>query len=363
MYPSFSTYENIPCGFPREDTQVGYVYDPVYLRHDTGDHPENARRLEAIMSLLEKSGLLKQLVHIQPRPASPQELMLVHTPELVAMVQAVAQRGGGWLDADTVLSGDSYTAAIYAAGGVISAVDAVMKGEVNSAFALVRPPGHHATPARAMGFCLFNNVAVATRYALNRYGLERAAIIDFDVHHGNGTQEAFDADPRVLYISTHQYPYYPGSGRVEETGRGEAKGTKVNIPLPAGCGDAEYLQVFAQIIVPAVTRFRPQLIMVSAGYDIHGNEPLASMNVTTGGITRITGIIRGLAEKLCGGHLVFALEGGYDIEALSASVKATFEVLLGNDNIAGSPGELKPESTAPDIAALIKQVREVHTLP
>ncbi len=340
---------------------VGYVYDPIYLKHDTGEHVEHAARLGAIISHLEDTGLKPRLTLLKPRPASVAELALVHQKQYI---EQVARRGSGWLDPDTVMSADSYDAALYAAGGVIRAVEAVMAGEVASAFALVRPPGHHATSAQAMGFCLFNNIAIAAHYALAEYKkLERILIIDFDVHHGNGTQEAFYDNPRVMYISTHEYPFYPGTGSVEETGGGAAKGTTINIPLPAGCGDGEYLKVFEQIIVPAARRFQPQLILVSAGYDAHWADPLAMMQVSVTGFGQMAKIIKGLADELCGGRLVFTLEGGYNLNALAASVKATFDVLLGSssldDPLGGSPRRFE----SPNIDRLIAVVKEIHKLP
>jgi acetoin utilization deacetylase AcuC-like enzyme len=342
--------------------KVGFVYDPIYLKHDTGQHVENARRLEAITAHLEQTGLKQQLTPIKPRPATIEELSLVHQEQYISYIREAAQRGGGWLDLDTVMSPDSYDAALYAAGGAIKAAEAVMKGEVNSAFALVRPPGHHATPKRAMGFCLFNNIAIAAKYALSKFGLERIVIIDFDVHHGNGTQEVFYDNPQVLYASTHQYPHYPGTGSIEETGSGEAKGTVVNIPLPGGCGDAEYQQVFEQIIVPVAKRFKPQLILVSAGYDLHWADELALMQVSVTGFAQMVKIIKGLADELCGGRLVFSLEGGYNLNALAASVKATFEVLLGNTDIEDPLGQTQYQRGAPDIAPLLKAIKEIHNL-
>jgi acetoin utilization deacetylase AcuC-like enzyme len=346
--------------------KVGYVYDPVYLEHDTGQHPENAARLEAVMSRLEESSLKKRLHHIPPRPATIEELALVHHEEYIAYVQAVANNGGGWLDPDTLVSPGSYKAALYAAGGVITATEMVMT-EGGSAYALVRPPGHHATATQAMGFCLFNNVAIAARYALSRFNLGRIVIIDFDVHHGNGTQDAFYSDPKVLYVSTHEFPLYPGTGGLEETGIGEAKGTAVNIPLPAGSGDGEYLQVFDEVIVPLVRHFRPQLILVSAGYDGHWSDRLAMMDLSVTGYARIAGIIKGLADELCSGHLVFALEGGYPLATLAASVKATFDVLLGEKDIDDplihplSGFKLRGFET-PDIASLVKSLKRIHKL-
>ncbi len=341
--------------------KVGYVYDPVYLRHDTGEHPENARRLEAIVSLLESSGLQKRLALIKPRPATAEELTLVHDESYVAHIKEVGQNGGGWLDVETFMSAGSYDAALYAAGGTIKAVDAVMAGTVNSDFALVRPPGHHATAGKAMGFCIFNNVAIAARYAVKIGGLKRVAIIDFDVHHGNGTQAAFYDDPTVLYVSTHQYPHYPGTGEIGETGRGRAGGTNVNIPLPRGCGDAEYERVFTQIVAPVVKRFRPGLILVSAGYDAHWADELAEMQVTVNGFARMVAIIKELAGELCGGRLVLGLEGGYNLEALACSVKATFNVLLGDKEIEdplGSP----PQLFAPNIDSLVAAIKQTHGL-
>ena len=341
--------------------KAGYVYHPIYLKHDTGQHVERAGRLEAIIAYLEETGLKQQLSPIQPRAATVEEILLVHHKQYIEEIQQVAQRGGGWLDADTVMSADSYEAAIYAVGGVIKATEAVMDGEVGSAFALVRPPGHHAPVARAMGFCLFNNVAIAAKYALNKYKLERIVIIDFDVHHGNSTHDVFYDDTHVLYISTHQYPFYPGTGAIEQTGDGAAKGATVNVPLPPGCGDAEYLQVFKQVIVPAVERFNPRLILVSAGYDSHWADHLAMMQVSTTGFADMVKVIKGLADELCGGRLAFSLEGGYNLKALACSVKATFDVLLGNsveDPLGPSTG-----AKVPDIAPLIEAVRDVHHLP
>jgi acetoin utilization deacetylase AcuC-like enzyme len=340
---------------------AGYVYDPVYLKHDTGQHVEVAARLEAIMAYLEKTGLIKQLTLIKPRPATVDEIALVHRREYIKEIEETANNGGGWLDPDTVMSAGSYKAALYAAGGLIRAVEAVMGGELSSAFALVRPPGHHATAGYAKGFCLFNNIAIAAKYALEKYNLERILIVDFDVHHGNGTQEAFYDDPGVMYISTHEYPFYPGSGAVEETGSGNARGTNVNIPLPAGCGDAEYLKVFEQVIIPLARRFKPQLILVSAGYDGHWADPLAMMELTVSGFGQMAGAIKGLADELCDGRLAFTLEGGYNLNALAASVKATFDVLLGS-SIEDPLGPSPRRSGEVSIDRLLRAVKELHRL-
>ena len=342
--------------------KAGYVYDPVYLKHETGYHPENAKRLEAIMAHLKETGLIKQLTPVNPRPATAEELNYVHQASYISYIKDAASEGIDWLDADTVMSPDSYDAALYAAGGVIEATDAVVSGKVNSAFALVRPPGHHATATAAMGFCLFNNIAIAARHAIKKQKLEKVAIIDFDVHHGNGTQEAFDSDPQVLYISTHQYPHYPGSGTIYETGSGAAQGSKVNIPLPAGSGDDEYRQVFEQIIVPATKRFRPELILVSAGYDPHRADHLAMMEVSTAGFAEMVRFIKDLADELCQGRIALTLEGGYNLKALAASVKATFDVLLGNPDIEDPLGPPERRGAAPDISELVTKIKEIHKI-
>jgi acetoin utilization deacetylase AcuC-like enzyme len=340
---------------------TGYVYHPIYLKHDTGQHVEVAARLEAVIAYLEKTGLKSKLTLIEPRPATVDEIALVHQKGYIKEIEEAAAKGGDWLDPDTVMSADSYQAALYAAGGLIRAVEVVMGGEVANAFALVRPPGHHATASQAMGFCLFNNIAIAAKYALEKYKLERVLIIDFDVHHGNGTQGTFYDNPHVMYISTHEYPFYPGTGSVNETGSGEGRGTTLNVPLPAGCGDDEYLKVFEQIIIPAARRFKPQLILVSVGYDGHWADPLAMMNLSVGGYAKMTKIIKGLAEELCDGRLVLTLEGGYNLEALAGSVRATFDVLMGNagENFSGAPPR---RSDSPNIDSLIAEIKKIHKL-
>jgi acetoin utilization deacetylase AcuC-like enzyme len=343
--------------------KVGYVYNPIYLQHDTGEHVENAGRLEAIVSHLEETQLNRRLTLINPRSASIDEIALVHNRDYIARIADVAENGGGWLDPDTVMSSGSYEAAVYAVGGAIKATEAVLNKEIDSAFALVRPPGHHATPRRAMGFCLFNNIAIAAKYAISQYKLERVAIIDFDVHHGNGTQEAFYDNPQVLYVSTHEYPFYPGTGGRDETGIGKAEGTKINIPLPSGCGDTEYLQVFDQVIAPAVRRFNPRLILVSAGYDLHWADHMAFMQVTTTGFAEMVKIIKGLADELCESRLIFCLEGGYHLKALACSVKATFDVLLCNSRIEDPLGQPKQGYNTLDISPLIKAIKTIHNLP
>jgi acetoin utilization deacetylase AcuC-like enzyme len=342
--------------------RVGMVYHPVYLEHDTGQHPENAGRLESILALLEQSGVKEQLVQIPALPASTDDLLSVHSAAHLSQIEAAARSGGGWLDADTVVSPRSHEAALYAAGGLLQATGAVLKGDVNSAFALVRPPGHHSTRTDVMGFCLFNNVAVAARQAVSKHGLSRVFIADFDVHHGNGTQDIFYDDPAVFFFSVHQSPLYPGTGRIAETGTGKGAGTTANLPLPPGCGDGPYLEVFQQVLLPLAHRFRPELILVSAGYDGHWADSISYMQLTVSGFARMVSLLKQLADSLCQGRLVLTLEGGYHLQALPYSVKATFDVLLGRTGIDDPLGQAQGRTKEPDTGAIIHQARQVHGL-
>ena len=341
--------------------KAGLVYDPIYLEHDTGSHPENSHRLVAIMSHLEESGTKEKLTRLPPRPALVEELKMVHTAEYISQVKSKAEKGGGWLDPDTVICPKSYEVALYAAGGLLTATEAVMKREVSSAVALVRPPGHHATSNRAMGFCIFNNVAVAAKFALANFNLERLLIADFDVHHGNGTQEAFYANPEVLYFSTHQYPFYPGTGWIDETGSGKGEGSTVNFPMTAGWGDEEYLRAFNEVLVPVARRFQPQLILISAGFDPHWADSIAMMQVSVTGFAQMVTVLKNLAAELCQGRLVFTLEGGYNLQVAASAVRATFDVLLGNPKIVDPLGESlrgKPGG----FEEYIEKIKEIHHL-
>jgi acetoin utilization deacetylase AcuC-like enzyme len=342
--------------------KAGLVYDRIYLEHDTGDHMENSQRLVAAMSYLEETGTREKLTCLSAHPASLEELEMIHTTEYISYVKSNAEKGGGWLDPDTVMSPKSYEAALYAAGGVLAAVEAVMKGEVDNAFALVRPPGHHALRDRAMGFCIFNNVAIAAKFALSKFNLNRVLIVDFDVHHGNGTQDAFYADPNVLYFSTHQYPFYPGTGWMDETGTGEGDGTTVNFPMAAGWGDEEYLRAFNEVLVPVARRFQPQLILVSAGFDAHWADQLAMMRVTITGFAQMAVILKELADELCQGRLVFTLEGGYNLQVVASSIKATFDVLLGNSEIDDPMRKAPAESKAGGFDKHIEAIKRIHHL-
>ncbi|MBI2957365.1 MAG: histone deacetylase, partial [Chloroflexi bacterium] len=343
--------------------KVALVYHPKYLEHDTGSHPESADRLRRTVALIESSGLKRRLTYVDPRPASEDEITRVHAPAHVRRVRDLAAQGGGWIDADTVVSRGSYDAAVLAAGGAISAVGAVIEGQARHALALVRPPGHHATASQAMGFCLFNNIAIAARHLLASKHAERVLIVDFDVHHGNGTQDAFYNDGRVLYFSTHQMPLYPGSGDIDQTGNGSGKGMIANVPLPPGCGDDEYRRVYSEILAPLARRFRPQFVLVSAGYDAHWADPIASERMTVTGYAALARALQALANELCDGRLVFALEGGYHLEALSHSIKATLQVLLGDSQIDDPLGGPNVTGRGADLTGLIAEVRRVHGLP
>ena len=339
---------------------TGYVFHPIYLEHTQVGHPENHRRLEAIMELLEKRHLLPALQAIEPVPVSMELLEQIHTPQHIKTVEEMARSGGGNLDLDTYVAPRSYEAALMAAGGTVEAVRAVLDGEVENAFALVRPPGHHATPTRGMGFCLFNNVAIAAQYALNRDEVNRVLIVDFDVHHGNGTQEIFYRRADVLYFSTHQYPHYPGTGYITDIGEGEGRGYTVNVPIQGWVGDRGYRRIFEEVLRPVAERYRPDLILVSAGFDAHWADPLASMLLSIEGYTELARILKAMADELCQGRIVFVLEGGYKLEVLAHSVHNIFTVLRGAGEILDPLGP--PLHQERPVDGLIKSLREIHNL-
>jgi acetoin utilization deacetylase AcuC-like enzyme len=271
--------------------------------------------------------MLAQLLRSEPSEAAPEWLTTAHSTAYINAIEEACARGVKALDPDTYISPESYRAARLAVGGALLAVDQVMAGTVASAFVALRPPGHHAERERAMGFCLFNNVAIAARYAQQHYGLKRILIVDWDVHHGNGTQQAFEDDPTVLFFSSHQFPFYPGTGRASERGSGAGFGYTINVPLAAGGGDREYNEMFEQILYPAACEYRPDMVLISAGFDAHCDDPLASMNVTEAGYERMTMLVRDIAERYCAGRIVSLLEGGYNLEALARSVERHLQTL------------------------------------
>lgn len=317
---------------PKPAAVTGLVYHPDYLLHDTGAyHPERPDRLRAIITGLKTSGLMASLLRIEPRPVADRWITSVHTPAYLDSLEAASKRAPVQLDPDTRLAPESLRVAKLAAGGVLAAVDAVIAGRARNAFAAVRPPGHHALPGRAMGFCLLNSVAIAARYAQQKHGLKRVLIVDWDVHHGNGTQAMFYEDPSVLYFSTHQFPYYPFTGRAKEMGVGAGEGTTVNVPLLAGSGDTEIVEAFRDKLVPAADKFKPDFVLISAGFDAHRDDPLAGLGVTAEGYGLLTRIVIEIARRHAGGHVVSVLEGGYRLKALSDSVVAHVGMMMGRN--------------------------------
>jgi acetoin utilization deacetylase AcuC-like enzyme len=326
------------------------IWDEAYAEHDTGDHPEGTDRVTTVVHHLETTDLWPRLTVVKPRPATAADILLVHTSGHLDRVRAAAERGGGWLDPDTQVSSRSYEVALLAAGGAIEATALWSEGLVS--FALIRPPGHHATRNEAMGFCLFNNIAIAAARLL-RQGYERVAIVDWDVHHGNGTQDAFGSEPRVLFCSLHQWPLYPGSGDYGESGKGEALGHIVNIPLPAGSGDGDYLTAFDEIVLPILDQYDPQALLVSAGMDSHRGDPLGGMLVTDAGFAAMALRLLRVAQGHCDGRLAFILEGGYDRRATATGVEAVVGAVL---------DERAPQAevASPRAAPAIKRARQIQ---
>jgi len=310
-------------------SKVGFYFHKDYLKHKTGSgHPERPERLQDLTQHLKETDIFAKLTHFSPGTCEVDRIKEVHPGHYIETIKNACKNGSHYLDSDTVVCEDSYEIALLAAGAATNACDSVMKGKVECAFCAVRPPGHHAEPGRAMGFCLFNNVAIAAKYLQNHHSIKKICIIDWDVHHGNGTQNAFYDDPTVFYISIHQHPLYPGTGLAEEKGHGEGEGTTLNFPSPAAFSDKEYLQIFENDITNAVSEFKPEFILVSAGFDAHRNDPLANMNVSEAGFARMTRVILDLSREFCRGRMVSVLEGGYDLDALSGSVEHHLREML-----------------------------------
>ena len=306
--------------------KAGLVYDEIYLKHDYPDHPERKERLTSIMESLDKEGLVREVELIKPRRASVEEVSLNHDPAYIQEIHDFCKSGGGFLDPDTYAVEESYDVALTAVGGLLEGIDRILNGEVETVFCALRPPGHHAEYAKAMGFCLFNNVAVGAHY-LRKKGVEKVFIIDFDAHHGNGTQRSFYQEDKVFYFSTHQYPFYPGTGSAEERGAGKGEGYTLNVPMPAGAGDSDYEPVYSNLLPKVMGEFKPDFVLVSAGYDLHSDDPLTYLNVSTRGVRKIVRSILKTSRDLSAPAL-FALEGGYNLRALGECVVATVEEML-----------------------------------
>jgi len=307
--------------------------DPLFQRHDTGRHPEKAERLVVIQNRLENAGLVAMCAKGAYTPLPAEAVSEIHVPEVVANARRLAEAGGGWLEADTLVCADSYRVALAAAGACTAAVDQVLRGVDRTALCLVRPPGHHATPTRSMGFCLFNNVALAAHHARKTFGLDRILIVDWDVHHGNGTQDIFWADPTVYFLSIHRFGhgFYPGSGNADETGTGPGLGFTVNVPISHGTSRPDYAAAFRYAIEKAADRMKPDLIILNAGFDAHKRDPIGSLGLESEDFTDMTKTLLAVADTHCHGRLVSCLEGGYNLEALAESVQAHLDELVHHD--------------------------------
>jgi acetoin utilization deacetylase AcuC-like enzyme len=332
--------------------RTGIVLDSRYQEHYTGrTHPERPERITTLLGPIEhiqRSGLKR----LPPRLATPEEITLIHDSSHVGRVAATAQQERFSFDADTPVSAQSYATAMLATGGLLTLIDAVMEREIDNGFALVRPPGHHAERNRPMGFCLFNSAAIGAQYLRERFGLTRVLVMDWDVHHGNGTQYSFYDDPGVLYVSTHQYPYYPGTGALDEVGQGQGEGYTLNLPLSAGCGDAEYQEVFEFVIDPICRQFNPEFVLISAGFDAHVRDPLGGMEVTEAGFGIMARILLRVAQEKAQGRCVALLEGGYDLEGLQKSVLRVIDE-MGGENLTENVSSYTPRG-------ITSPVRKVH---
>jgi acetoin utilization deacetylase AcuC-like enzyme len=335
--------------------------DARCLDHYAPEHPESPDRLRAATTALQ--GLGDALRWPTVTPADPATVAAVHGERHVRRIAGIAEAGGGWVDPDTFVAPSSYPAALSAVGATLQATADVLAGREPNALVVVRPPGHHATRERSMGFCLFNNVAIAAQWAVAEGSAGRVAILDIDVHHGNGTQEIFFDRPDILYYSTHQYPYYPGTGGLDEVGARDGRGTTVNVPLMAGCGDHTFLAVTDRVLLPAIRRFAPELVFVSLGFDAHWADPLAGMRLSLNGYGAIIQRISALATELCGGRLVLLLEGGYDLRVIAGGVRAAAHILLDEepdpDPLGPPPTGYEPERAQDVIGA----ARAIHDLP
>jgi len=343
-------------------SRTGIVKDQRYLEHvmDIG-HPESPERLKVMYQMLEEKEMKGLFESVIPRAATREELEMNHTPKYIDLIASTAGKPYFRLDMDTSTCAKSYEAALFAAGGLLELIKAVMEGKLHNGFAMVRPPGHHAERDRAMGFCLFNNVAIGAYYALKNFSLEKILIVDWDVHHGNGTQNSFYEDPRVLYFSTHRYGFfYPGTGAATEVGKGKGEGFNVNVPLSTGGSDADYGSIFEKILKPIALEYQPQLILISAGFDTHHDDPLGGMEVTEAGFARMTQVSMEIANATAQGRLAITLEGGYDVKGESRSVKAVLKELAQVSSLDKKEMLEKEKANIPRMERFINQLKEIQ---
>ncbi len=332
---------------------TGFVLDQRFTEHDTGyGHPERPERIGVLLrSVLAQSDLQR----VEPRAATAEDITRVHDESHFAKVARTREVAHYAFDPDTPASARSFDTACLAAGGLLALIDEVMAGRLHNGFAFVRPPGHHAERSRAMGFCLFNNVAIGAAYLRQRYGLKRVLIVDWDVHHGNGTQHLFESDPAVMYVSTHRFPFYPGTGAMDEVGIGDGAGFTVNVPLPGGFGDAEYRDAFHSVIEPIALQYEPDFVLISAGFDPHMHDPLGGMGVTEAGFAAMAHALLDVAARTAGGRCVAVLEGGYDLHAIRDCSAQVLRVL--QDPAADAPRHDDPPSRARPILDAVRRVQ------
>jgi acetoin utilization deacetylase AcuC-like enzyme len=339
--------------------KTGIVSDKRYIDHRPGDfHPESPKRLETIYDMLNDEDMRDKHVCVPAREATLEELSYIHSRDYISTVASTAGKPYGFLDGDTQTSSGSYLAALLAAGGLCNAIKMVNDGDLNNAFALVRPPGHHAEKSSGRGFCLFNNIAIGALFARKQLNLNRVLIADWDLHHGNGTQHSFESDPTMLYFSTHQYPYYPGTGSFNEVGISAGEGFTVNVPLSTGYGDAEYIAIYNQVLRPIALEFKPDLVLVSVGFDIYMDDPLGGMKVTPDGFAGLTRTLMEIAQSTCQGKLVLTLEGGYNLKGLRDSVKSVLKELRGESTIKDKAWSGKENEKI--LSPVLDRVKNIH---
>ncbi len=338
-----------------------YATHASFSEHDFPRHPEHAGRIQVVWSALAEAGLADQLLVLAPAPATDEQILAVHTVEHLDRLVEISQMDRMvMLDQDTYALPCSLAVSRLAAGAMISAVDAVCAGDADNALAIARPPGHHATAERQMGFCLLNNVAIGARHALTKQQARRVMILDYDVHHGNGTQDIFYSDSEVMFLSIHQSPYYPGTGSLDEVGAAAGKGATINIPVPAGYGDHAYRLLFEQVVTPATERFQPDLMLISVGFDAHWMDPLAGMRLSLAGCDWLARECLKLARRVCAGKIVFLMEGGYDLPALAHGWRNIVRALLGSEEMSDPYGTVAAGADSRDIQKLIDRVRLIH---